>query len=234
MEVEDIQHIGVVGAGLMGHGIALQFALGGYDVHLNDVSDDGLNRALENVKTTLGMLQDMGGVGVTGYRASNFSITKKSLWALDILAEEGFLYDSSIAPLRHDRYGIPDERRAPHVRELKGGQRIVEFPVSLMRILGWTFPLGGGFFRLFPLPWTSRALNRYDRRGSSAMIYVHPWEVDPDQPRATGVKLTHRIRHYARLKTTEPKLERLLARHSWCPMELALEDLLQAAATASS
>ena len=188
----------------------------------------------EETRRAKGMLQDVGGVAVTGYRASNFSITEKSLWALDILAEEGFLYDSSIAPLQQDRYGIPHEKREPHMRDLKDGQRIVEFPVSIMRVMGRTFPLGGGFFRLFPLSWTSRALNRYDQRGSSAMIYVHPWEIDPGQPRATGLKLTHRMRHYVRLKAMEPKLERLLAGHAWCTMEQALEDLSQASAAANS
>lgn len=184
----------------------------------------------EETRRSKAMLEDMGGVAVRGYRASTFSVTEDSLWALDILAEEGFLYDSSIAPLRHDRYGIPDEHRDPHVRELPCGRSMIEFPVSMMRVMGLTFPLGGGFFRLFPLSSASRALHRYEQRGSPAMIYVHPWELDPDQPRATGLKFTHRVRHYARLKTTESKLERLLTRHSWCPMEQTLKDLLQASA----
>jgi polysaccharide deacetylase family protein (PEP-CTERM system associated) len=176
-----------------------------------------------------GMLEDVGGAPVLGYRASTFSITQASLWALDILAEEGFAYDSSIAPLRHDRYGIPDERREPHVRDLAAGRQIVEFPVSTMRVLGLTFPLGGGFFRLFPLSSTSRALRRYERAGSSAMIYLHPWELDPDQPRAKGLRFTHRVRHYARLKSTEGKLIRLLERHSWGTMEAALAGLIATA-----
>ena len=175
------------------------------------------------------MLEDVGGVAVRGYRASTFSIVEASLWALDILAEEGFAYDSSIAPLRHDRYGIPNAPRAPHVRELKGDRRIIEFPVSTMRLLGWRFPLGGGFFRLFPLSVTSAALRRYEQQGTGAMLYLHPWEIDPDQPRATGLRFTHRWRHYARLGAMEGKLRALLERHSWSPMDAVLKDLPAAA-----
>jgi polysaccharide deacetylase family protein (PEP-CTERM system associated) len=160
------------------------------------------------------MLEDLGGVAVRGYRASTFSITQRSLWALEILCEEGFAYDSSIAPLRHDRYGIPDAPREPHER-----CGIFEFPVSVMRALGLEFPLGGGFFRLFPLRWTSRSLRAYEARGQAAMLYLNPWELDPGQPRVKGLKLTNRLRHYARLGATAGKLEKLLQRHSWGRMD---------------
>jgi len=173
------------------------------------------------------MLEDLGGCQVRGYRASTFSITERSLWALEILAEEGFTYDSSIAPLHHDRYGIPNERKEPHVRELENGKSILEFPVSILHAMGLDFPLGGGFFRLFPLSWTSKSLRRYEARNQPAMLYLHPWEIDPDQPRVRGLKWTNRLRHYARLGSTAPKLRRLLETHAWSTMADALGDLVE-------
>lgn len=158
-------------------------------------------------------LEDLTGVPVLGYRASTFSIVDRSLWALDILREEGFLYDSSIAPLHHDRYGIPDAPREPHIRN-----GLQEFPVSTLHALGGTFPLGGGFFRLFPLRWTTRALRRHEAAGRPAMLYLHPWEIDPGQPRVKGLKLANRLRHYARLGATYGKLARLLDAHRWGTM----------------
>ena len=173
------------------------------------------------------MLEDLGGCEVRGYRASTFSITEKSLWALEILAEEGFSYDSSIAPLRHDRYGIPGERQEPHLRELESGRSLVEFPVSILHAMGRDFPLGGGFFRLFPLSWTLRSLRSYEARGQPAMLYLHPWEIDPGQPRVKGLKWTNRLRHYARLRSTKKKLKHLLEIHRWSTMADALGDLVE-------
>lgn len=172
----------------------------------------------EETRRAKAFLEDVGGVAVRGYRASTFSITERSLWALDILAEEGFTYDSSIAPVRHDRYGIPGSARDPHVKELDGGRRLAEFPVSTMRVWGREFPLGGGFFRLFPLRWTDRAVGRHAAAGRSAALYLHPWEIDPGQPRVGGLSFINRFRHYARLAATEGKLDKLLARHVWGPM----------------
>jgi len=168
------------------------------------------------------LLEDLSGHAVHGYRASTFSIVTRSLWALDVLADEGFTYDSSIAPLRHDRYGIADAPTAPHARQLAGGREIAEFPVSFGHLLGKRFPVGGGFFRLFPLAWTRRALAGYARRGRPAMLYLHPWEVDPEPPRVTGLPRANRFRHYARLATTERKLDRLLATTAFGTMADAL------------
>jgi len=164
-------------------------------------------------------LQDLSGQRVDGYRASTFSITERSLWALDILDEEGFRYDSSIAPLRHDRYGIADAPAAPHVRGA-----LAEFPVSFGRLLGKRVPVGGGFFRLLPLRWTRRALAGYAARGLPGMLYLHPWEFDPAPPVATGrLPRLNRFRHYARLATTLPKLDRLLADTAFTTMAAALD-----------
>ncbi len=162
-------------------------------------------------------LEDLAGIAVLGYRASTFSIVEKTLWALDILAEAGFEYDSSIAPLHHDRYGIPDSPKQPHRRELTDGD-ILEFPVCTMHGLRRTFPLGGGFFRLFPVSWARKSIEEHAARGQSAMVYLHPWEIDPGQPRVDGLKWSHRFRHYARLGATMGKLRRLLKGHRWDTM----------------
>jgi polysaccharide deacetylase family protein (PEP-CTERM system associated) len=161
------------------------------------------------------LLEDLAGAPVTGYRASTFSIVESSLWALDVLAEEGFLYDSSIAPVRHDRYGIPDSPRAPHDRTLKSGASIREFPVSCGSLLGWRLPVGGGFFRLLPLRWTLRSLASLRTGGT---IYLHPWEFDPDQPRATGLPPLNRFRHYVGLGKSLAKLDALLGALPFAPM----------------
>jgi polysaccharide deacetylase family protein (PEP-CTERM system associated) len=180
-------------------------------------------RFREETRRAKALLEDLGSCEVRGYRASTFSITRRSLWALDVLAEEGFSYDSSIAPLRHDRYGIPGAPAAPHVRRLSEGRSLLEFPVSVMRVLGWRFPLGGGFFRLFPLRWTERALRRQAAAGWPGMIYVHPWEFDPDQPRVQGIGLVRRFRHYYGLDRSRDKLDRLLSRNAFEPMGAALD-----------
>jgi len=169
----------------------------------------------EETRRAKRLLEDLAGAPVTGYRASTFSIVDRSLWALDILAEEGFHYDSSIAPVRHDRYGIPDSPRAPHHRALKGGAAIAEFPVSCGSLLGWRLPVGGGFFRLLPLGWTRRALAS---RAEPGMIYLHPWEFDPEQPRAAGLPALNRFRHYVGIGRSLGKLDALLGALPFAPM----------------
>jgi polysaccharide deacetylase family protein (PEP-CTERM system associated) len=167
------------------------------------------------------LLEDLAGAAVTGYRASTFSIVERSLWALDVLAEEGFLYDSSIAPVRHDRYGIPDSPRAPHDRALRSGGTIREFPVSCGSLLGWRLPVGGGFFRLLPLGWTRRALAS---RKTPGTVYFHPWEFDPGQPRARGLPALNRFRHYVGIKGSLGKLDALLAALPFAPMRDVIGD----------
>ena len=176
----------------------------------------------EETRRSKALLEDLAGAAVDGYRASTFSVTQKSLWALDILAEEGFSYDSSIAPLRHDRYGIPGAPLEPHLRELEGGRKLAEFPVSFFRVLGCRFPLGGGFFRLFPLRWIVKGLQRYAARGVPGGIYLHPWEIDPHQPRVEGLGLLPRFRHYVGLSRTHAKLDSLLRAVSFTTMRDAL------------
>ncbi|MEN6450801.1 MAG: XrtA system polysaccharide deacetylase [Thermoguttaceae bacterium] len=165
----------------------------------------------KDLRQSRGVLQDITGQPVTAYRAPSFSITEESLWALPILAEEGFQIDSSVFPIHHDRYGIPG---APH-----GLHRIVteagalwEFPPPVARIAGLSVPVGGGgYFRLYPLAWTTYCLRRINRRDAQPFLfYLHPWELDPEQPRIRVRSPLSRFRHYVHLATTEAKLVEVL------------------------
>jgi polysaccharide deacetylase family protein (PEP-CTERM system associated) len=156
------------------------------------------------------LLEDLCQKPVVGYRAATYSITRRSLWALDILCEEGFQYDSSIFPMRHDRYGIPDAEPRPHVLTTPGGGRLVEFPISVLRYGGVKIPVaGGGYFRLFPYWFTRWALRRLNRRQQEFVFYVHPWEVDPGQPRIQANAFS-RFRHHLNLDRCAQRLGRLL------------------------
>ena len=159
------------------------------------------------------VLQDAIGRPVTAHRAASFSITRQSLWALEILVEEGFLVDSSVFPVRHDRYGIPDAQPGLHRLATAAGP-IWEFPPSVARFAGVNVPVGGGgYFRLFPLPWTIHCLRRINRvKRRPAMFYVHPWELDPGQPRIHARSRLSRFRHYVNLSKNERKLDALLRR----------------------
>ncbi len=156
-------------------------------------------------------LEDLSGKPVLGYRAPSFSIVKSSLWALDILGEEGFQYDSSIFPIHHGRYGVPDAHRFPHRCQTSNGKGLIQFPISTLRILGFNIPLGGGgYFRVLPYAVTRRAIQRLNHTEQRpALMYIHPWELDPAQPRMPGPALG-RFRHYVNLHKTERKLHRLL------------------------
>jgi len=164
----------------------------------------------EDLRRAKKVIEDATGVRVEGFRAPSFSITEQSLWALDVLVAEGYRYDSSIYPIRHDRYGIPSwSRHIQHVQ--RPGGSIWELPGSTIARAGMNLPVGGGgYFRLLPYWWTRQgilALNR--REGRPAIFYVHPWEVDPDQPRIRAGALS-RTRHYYNLDKTESRLRRLL------------------------
>jgi len=156
-------------------------------------------------------IQRAAGVSVVGYRAPSFSITKRSLWALDVLVEEGYTYDASIYPIRHDRYGMPASPRHLHrVQRPRGG--LWELPGSTVRLAGMNLPIaGGGYFRLLPYWWTARGIARVNQvEEQPAIFYIHPWEIDAEQPRLPVRGLT-RIRHYRNLEKTEERLRRLLA-----------------------
>lgn len=158
------------------------------------------------------------GIVPTAYRAPSFSIVPKSYWALEILVEYGFTVDSSIFPIGgHDLYGDPDARKEIHFRETPRGA-IREFPPSAWSSGKLHVPVGGGYFRIFPEMLTSKAIRKVTSEGRPAMFYLHPWEIDPDQPRITGAGLKSRLRHYTGLASTEAKLERLLSRFSFGTM----------------
>ena len=187
----------------------------------------------EDVRRSKAVLEAASGRPVLGYRAPSFSITKRSLWALDVLIEEGFAWDASIFPIRHDRYGIPSAPRNPfrvQHRSVVGSRRpwdsaleegfsptgrigLWEIPASTLRLAGLNLPIGGGgYFRLLPYAWTEFGIARVNRAEKRPVVfYVHPWELDPDQPRQPARWLS-RFRHYRNLAQTESRLRRLLAR----------------------
>lgn len=177
-----------------------------------------------DVRRSRAILEDIGGVPVTGYRAASFSIGERNLWALDVLADEGYRYSSSIYPVRHDNYGMPDAPRfAFHPIN---GKTFVEAPVTTVQVLGSKLPCGGGgYFRLLPYGlsrWAMRRVNRAD--GRPCIFYFHPWEIDPDQPRQEGLSWKSRFRHYTNLSVMGDKLRRVLRDFAWDRMDRVFLD----------
>ncbi|MCC7330324.1 MAG: DUF3473 domain-containing protein [Gammaproteobacteria bacterium] len=170
-----------------------------------------------DIRRTRALLEDLAGAAVTGYRAASFSIDERNLWALDELAEAGYRYSSSISPVTHDHYGM---RSAPRFVFRLAGKAIPEIPVSSVEFGRWRLPCGGGgFFRLFPYWWTRYAVTRVATRdGQPFVFYFHPWEIDPGQPRVTGLDARSRFRHYVNLSRFEGKLRQLLHDFRWAPM----------------
>lgn len=171
------------------------------------------------------LLEDLVQRPVAGYRAASYSITNRSLWALDVLVEAGFVYDSSVFPVRHDLYGIPGAQDIPHRLKTPAGHELVEFPLSTLNLLGYRLPIaGGGYFRLYPYAFTRAGLRAINRRGKPFIFYLHPWEVDPDQPRiAAGWR--SRFRHYNNLDKCEIRLKRLLDDFSFTTARAVLDRL---------
>ncbi len=193
-----------------------ELASHGYDhVRLHNFDRSQLR---EDVIRTKGILEDIGGVPVRGYRAPSYSINARNLWALDVLAEAGHAYSSSIYPIRHDLYGMPDAPRFPfRVRP----DAILEIPVTTVQIAGRNLPCGGGgYFRLLPygvFQWMLERVNAVD--GQPGLFYFHPWEVDPEQPRVAGAPLKSRFRHYLNLGSMHARLDRLLQDFRWGRMD---------------
>ncbi|MBX7074756.1 MAG: DUF3473 domain-containing protein [Pirellulales bacterium] len=173
-----------------------------------ELSPEEFRRDLRDSRSAI---EDASGHAVTSYRAPSFSITQASLWALDILAEEGFDCDSSVFPIHHDRYGIPNADRFLHRRQTAAGP-LWEFPATTARWGSVNLPIaGGGYFRLYPWTVTARMLRSFAATtGEPFVFYTHPWEIDAAQPRISGIDLRSRFRHYVNLARTESKLERLL------------------------
>jgi len=178
------------------------------------VGDQDKDAFRADVARTKRLLEDTGGVVVRGYRAASFSIVKSTLWALDILGEEGYAYSSSIYPIAHDHYGMPE---APRFRFHPNGNEFVEIPMTTFLLFGRKFPCsGGGYFRLLPYSISRAALRRVnDGDGQAGMFYFHPWEIDVDQPRIQGAPLKSRFRHYVSLSRMEGRLRRLLKDFAW-------------------
>ena len=171
-----------------------------------------------DVVRTKAILEDIGGVQVRGYRAPSYSINAKNLWAIDVLQETGHVYSSSIYPIRHDLYGMPDAPRFPFRFR---PDSILEIPVTTVRMGGRNYPCGGGgYFRLLPYALFRGMLRRVnDTDGQPGLFYFHPWEVDPGQPRVEGAPLKSRFRHYLNLDSMSARLERLLGDFSWGRMD---------------
>jgi len=180
----------------------------------------------EETRRSKQLLEDIVQAPVIGYRAASYSITRQSLWALDILADLGFEWDSSIFPVYHDRYGIPDSPTKPYRITTASGTSLLEFPLTTARVLGYRMPAaGGGYFRLYPY-WLSRwLLNRARTEQQTAIFYLHPWEIDADQPRVPGASLLSRFRHYNNLEHCLPRLRQLMSDFNFSTVRDALQAL---------
>ena len=193
-----------------------ELASHGYDhTRVSAMSPD---RFAEDVSRTRKLLEDTGGVRVTGYRAPSFSIGAATPWAHEVLAEAGYRYSSSIYPISHDHYGLP---RAPRHPFTVPGTRLLEVPLASARMFGRNLPCaGGGYFRLLPLQYSLRLLRRInERERMPAAFYFHPWEIDPDQPVVAGLDWKTRFRHYVNLERFEGRLQRLLETFRWSRMD---------------
>ncbi len=166
----------------------------------------------EETRKSKSLLEEITQKPCEGYRAASYSITAKSLWALDILAELGFKWDSSIFPVRHDNYGMPNSPEAPYRIRLASGASLLEFPLTTAKLGGLSIPAaGGGYFRQYPYVlsrWLFRRASLNETRPQ--IFYLHPWEVDPDQPRVEGAGWFSRFRHYTNIRRCLPRLERLI------------------------
>jgi polysaccharide deacetylase family protein (PEP-CTERM system associated) len=172
----------------------------------------------EDVRHARRVLEDVGGVKVRGYRAPTFSINARNPWAFEILEDEGYTYSSSIFPIRHDLYGMPD---APRFAHRVGSGRLLEIPMTTVRLAGRNLPCsGGGYFRLFPYPLFRAGLRRFNvSDASSGVFYTHPWEIDAGQPRVSSAPLMARFRHYVNLGRTRARIARLLRDFAWDRMD---------------
>lgn len=204
------------------HGAGHEIASHGYNHRF--IYSQSREEFREDTKRAMGFLGDLLGEPVRGYRASTFTITEKTLWALDIIEECGFEYDSSIFPIRGSHYGIPGAPRYPYQLD---GRQLWEVPLTTFRMVGRNFPVAGGFYlRVFP-PWMlARAYRRINRDGNPVVLYIHPWELDPDQPRE-HYKGAWRFVRYWGLNRVPGRFERLLGQFDWRPVEKVLSAIRQ-------
>ena len=178
----------------------------------------------DDLARTKAVLEDLGGAAITGYRAPSFSIDKRTPWAHPILAEAGYAYSSSVAPVVHDHYGWPEAPRFAFAPV--AGNDFLELPVTTARLAGRTLAAGGGgFFRLLPYQFSRWAVAQVNAAKQPAIIYFHPWEIDPDQPRVAGAPLRSKLRHYSNLRAMAPKLKRLIGDFSWGRLDSIVRDM---------
>jgi len=200
----------------------------GHDVGSHGVSHDlvyemGPQRFRDETRRSVRELEDFTGTPIRSYRAAYFSITARSLWALEILTAEGIRFDSSIFPVRNWRYGMPNYSRSPRVEQTAHGP-LLEFPISTRRVLGRNIPTtGGAYFRLYPYAVTRANMRAEAAKGGRTVFYVHPWELDPDHP-VVSFDRRARLTHYARLRSTRWKLDRLLKDFRFTTLSEALTD----------
>ncbi len=189
------------------------------------VYEIGPERFRADLQRSCEIIEKVSGCAPKGYRAPSYSVTERSLWALDILAEEGFSYDSSIFPIHHHRYGIPSFERQPVRLELPGGGAIDEFPMTTLQLGRFTIPMAGGaYLRFMPGALFRWGFKRLVKAGQPTVLYLHPWEIDPDQPRQ-DVSLKIRVNHYHNLQRTEGRLRSLLETFDFAPLVDVLADL---------
>ncbi len=193
-----------------------ELASHGWAHHL--VTDQTADEFRDDIRRTKALLEDLGGAPVTGFRAATFSIGRGNLWAYDVLAEEGYLYSSSVYPIAHDLYGMPEAPRFPF---RPTAAPVLEIPLTTVRLGGRNLPCsGGGYFRLLPYAVSRGAFRRVNRAdGRPCIFYYHPWELDPDQPRVGGLSAKSRFRHYHNLHRMEGRLRSLLAQFRWDRMD---------------
>ena len=194
-----------------------ELASHGYDhQRVTDLNREQFGQDIRRAKQ---LLEDIGGIEVKGYRAPSFSIASANLWALDVLHEAGYRYSSSIYPVRHDHYGMPEAPRFPFYPNGEGG--LLELPLTTVSIFERNWPAGGGgYFRLLPYSmsrWSMKRVNTIDRQ--PCIFYFHPWEIDPQQPRQRGISLKSRFRHYVNLGSMERRIRALVADFRWDRMD---------------
>lgn len=172
----------------------------------------------DDIRATKQLLEDIGGVEVKGYRAASFSIDERNLWAYDCLAEAGYRYSSSIYPLQHDHYGMPS---APRFSFYAHDSGLIEVPISTVKLMNRLWPSGGGgYFRFFPYVISRQLIQTVNTKEKrSAIFYLHPWEIDPEQPRQKKIPLKTKFRHYVNLQHTYNRLNKLLKDFNWDRMD---------------
>jgi polysaccharide deacetylase family protein (PEP-CTERM system associated) len=206
-----LAEIGAAGHEIASHGYAHQL-----------LYRQGPERFAEDLRRSLEVLRERTGQPIAGYRAPSYSVTRRSLWAYEVLADQGLAYDSSVYPIARRRYGIPDAPLRPHRVPVAGGRSVVEFPLTALQLGPWRLPAASGaYLRLLPPAVHHAALRQCEKRGAPGIVNVHPWELDPGQPRIAAPAAS-RFFHYTGLGRTSAVLESLFREFRFAPLRDAL------------